>query len=65
MRYEEFKRLCRAVEAGQERIVQNMDLLYTGRVVGCERDLVRVEAYGHRFSWDIDCCRLVDGSESL
>ena len=35
MRQEEFSEICRAVAAGDNVFVQNVDLLYSGRVVAC------------------------------
>lgn len=60
MRREEMHDLCRAVESGEDRLVQNDDLLYTGRLVACHDDRLTVEAFGHTFEWDPGHCHAVD-----
>ncbi|NJC87685.1 MAG: hypothetical protein FIB02_04000 [Desulfuromonas sp.] len=60
MRREELRNLCRAVESGETRLVQNEDLFYTGRVTACHGDQLTVEAFGHSFEWDSGHCREVD-----
>jgi len=64
MRQPELENICQAVESGDERLVQNLDLRYVGRALACDRDRmkVRVEAFGHRFVWDADRCREVGSS---
>jgi hypothetical protein len=59
MRREELGVLCRAVENGEEKLVQNEDLLYTGRVTACHGGRLTVEAFGHSFDWDAGHCREV------
>jgi hypothetical protein len=61
MRHEEFTDICRSAESGEDQRVQNLDLLYVGKVVACDldRDKVRVEAFGNRFDWDADRIRSV------
>jgi hypothetical protein len=59
MRGEELERICAAVQAGGEGMVQNLDSLYTGRVVACHEETVTVEAFGRRFDWDAGRCRPV------
>lgn len=60
MRREEVNALCRAVENGEARLVQNEDLLYTGRVMACHGDRLTVEAFGYPCDWDAGHCREVD-----
>ena len=60
MRNEEFTAICRRAAAGGEAWVQNLDLLYSGRVVACHDDFVTVEAFGVRHDWEGSHCRPVD-----
>jgi|GEM_PF-2130673 hypothetical protein len=62
MRVQEFQQVCDAVASGEAKRVQNLDLLYVGEVVACDRDRnrVEVEAFGHRFEWSAERCRAVD-----
>jgi hypothetical protein len=60
MRSEEFTGLCRDVGAGKERLVQNLDSMYTGKVVACGEDQLIVEAFGHRIEWSAERCRPVE-----
>lgn len=62
MRHEEFTDICRSAEAGNNVYVQNLDLLYSGRVVACGIDSLTVEAFDHRHEWAADHCRPVDGT---
>jgi hypothetical protein len=57
MRRDELESLCRAVASGEEKMVQNLDSLYAGRLVACQGDRVTVEAFGRRFEWDAERCR--------
>jgi hypothetical protein len=57
MRSEEFDSLCRDVEAGKERLVQNLDSMYAGKVVACGAGELTVEAFGHRVEWNAEKCR--------
>lgn len=59
MRSQEFNSLCRAVETGEERFVQDLDSMYTGKVVACGEDRLIVEAFGHRVEWSTGRCRPV------
>jgi len=59
MRRDEFNELCRAVESGETRVVQNEDLLYAGQVMACHGDRLAVEAFGHTFEWDSGHCHEV------
>lgn len=66
MRREEFEGICRAAQSGEDRFVQNIDLLYTGKVVACGEDRVTVEAFGHRFEWEAERCQpTIGGSNPL
>jgi hypothetical protein len=60
MRSQEFNSLCRAVETGEERFVQNLDSMYLGKVVACGEDHLIVEAFGHRVEWSDGHCRPVE-----
>ena len=46
MRSQEFSSICQAVETGEERFVQNLDSMYTGKVVACGGEQLVVEAFG-------------------
>lgn len=59
MRHEEFTNICRAVEAGNDVYVQNLDLLYSGRVVACGLESMTVEAFGHRYEWEAGHCQKI------
>jgi len=60
MRSEEFSSLCRDVGAGKERLVQNLDSMYTGKVVACGAGELTVEAFGHRVEWSAEKCQPVE-----
>lgn len=60
MRNEEFAKICRTIETGYNVYVQNLDLLYSGRVVACGADSVKVEAFGHRYDWQAGHCRPIN-----
>jgi hypothetical protein len=62
MRNEEFSTICRRANTGSEVWVQNLDLLYSGRVVACHDDFVTVEAFGFRRDWGAGDCRPVTSS---
>jgi hypothetical protein len=59
MRREQYESICRGAGAGEEKFVQNLDSLYSGRVVACGEDRLLVEAFGHRYAWDAERCRPV------
>lgn len=60
MRSQEFSSICQAVETGEERFVQNLDSMYTGKVVACGGEQLVVEAFGHRVEWRAGHCRPVE-----
>jgi hypothetical protein len=41
-------------------LVQNLDSMYTGKVVACGEDQLIVEAFGHRIEWSAERCRPVE-----
>lgn len=60
MRQDTFNEICRAAESGREQHVRNLDTLYMGKVIGCSRDSVIVDAFGHHFAWQAENCRPVE-----
>lgn len=64
MKGKEFESLCRAVDGGEERFVENEELLYTGRVLACERERVVVEAFGRTFRWPKEICEETSSTEN-
>ncbi len=60
MNSEEFTSLCRTVESGEKRFVQNIDSLYAGKVVACGDSGLTVEVFGRRIDWNAERCRQVE-----
>lgn len=59
MRGKELDSLCREVGTGEEKFVQNLDSMYTGKVLSCRGDELVVEAFGHFAEWPAARCRPV------
>ncbi len=57
MNKDEFTSLCRQVETGENRFVQNLVSLYAGKVVACGDSGLIVEAFGRIFDWNAEHCR--------
>lgn len=49
--------LRRAVEAGEERFVENNNTHHAGKLVSCDEKTVEVDIYGKRESWPWDECK--------
>ena len=60
MNREEFTSICREVETGEHKFVQNLESLYSGKVVACGDRGLTVEVFGHRVEWNVELCRLAD-----
>lgn len=53
----EFEALCRGVEKGEKRFVEEESLHQIGRVEACEGNHLRVETEGKHQSWPSEACR--------
>lgn len=62
MTTEEFKAICAAALAGEEKFVENLDTHYTGRIVSCSTDRLEVDIVGRRESWAMARCEETMGS---
>lgn len=56
MNKEEFTSLCNEVQVGEDRFVQNLDSLYSGKVVACGDSGLTVKVFGRRFDWNAEHC---------
>ena len=62
MNKEEFTNLRQEVKAGENRFVQNLESLYSGKVVACGDIGMTVEVFGRRIDWNAEHCRLADST---
>lgn len=60
MNKSEFEALCRAVTAGEERYLENVENRHAGKVVACSGEAVEIDIYGKRESWPLDRCAEVE-----
>jgi hypothetical protein len=60
MEPEEFDQLCHALEAGDEKYVENIGSQEKGKVLFCSGNRLEVEVNGKRETWAMDSCQKVD-----
>jgi hypothetical protein len=54
-----FEAICRAVTAGEEKYLENVENHHAGRAVACSGETVEIDIFGKRESWPLDRCEEV------
>lgn len=60
MEEREFEQLCQAIEAGDEKFVENIGSHEKAKVLFCSGNRLEVEVDGKRETWAVDSCRKVN-----
>ena len=56
MQNADYQSLCRTVEKGENKFVENVNNHHAGKVVACNWDMVEVDIFGRRESWPFRDC---------